>query len=217
MFLVLSSAFLYFSVTQLYSSVASSSAEYLTRTWLINWVNSPVQFLLIYQFVVYFVVTKTTRWQTYVLVGGYVFIAATNWIPLLVDPSFVVTTPHLTPTGLIAGLGTDAPYLIPDNINLFVTAMAILSFYLLFRYYRSDKSLLVRGQIKYLTMGIALILIGSYVHFISSSYPSLPNLQNLIAGGGDFILFLGLRRKGFYSVTPISGDSRPGVAGHVPP
>jgi Protein of unknown function (DUF835) len=60
---------------------------------------------------------------------------------------------------------------------------------------------LARGQTKYLVVGLIVIFIAFFVMYITR-YLGEPNFQNLIAAPGDFILLLGLRKKGFYSVTP---------------
>ena len=169
-------------------------------------VSAPI-ILLEYQFVVYFISQKPSIWQKCVLVGGYAWVAATVWVPLLIgDLSFVQTTPKLTAFGWTPGPGTNGPYLIPDGIDIYFTAMGVLIFYLLFRYYRSEKSPLKRGQTKYIILGMAFIFAGSYQTIIAryTGAHNLPTLQNPIAGTGDLVLLLGLRRKGFYSVAPVT-------------
>jgi hypothetical protein len=82
--------------------------------------------------------------------------------------------------------------------------MAIPIFFLLFRYYRSEKSSLMRGQTRYLIVGLILFFAGFYAFYLTQHIPSIPSLLNVFGAGGDFILLLGLRKKGFYSVKPVA-------------
>jgi hypothetical protein len=167
-------------------------------------VSAPIV-LFEYQFVLYFISPKPSRWQKYVLAAGYAWVAATVWVPILIGHlSFVQTTPKLTSFGWTPGPGTDGPYLFPSGIDVYSTVMVVLIFYLLIRYYRSEKSPLKRGQTKYIILGMVFIFAGSYQTNIAryTGAHNLPTLQNPIAGTGDLILLLGLRKKGFYSVTP---------------
>jgi len=166
---------------------------------------SAPQVLLAYQFVIYFISSKPSRWQKYLLIGGYAWTAAVVWVPLLLgDQSFFVTTLKLTAFGWTLGPGTSAPYLVPYGIDYYFTAMVVVIFYLLVRHYRSEKSPLKRGQTKYVIVGMFFIFVGTYQHYISSNLglQNIPVFQNLISAPGDLAALFGLRRKGFYSVTP---------------
>jgi hypothetical protein len=165
---------------------------------------SAPQVLLAYQFVIYFISSKPGRWQKSLLIGGYVWTVATVWIPGIIDVSFLNTTPHLTQFGWTNGPGTNAAYLVPYGIDYFFTSMVIIIFYLLFRYYRSEKSPLKKGQTKYIIVGMFFVFVGTYQHYIASytGNTNIPVLQNLISAPGDLLALFGLRRKGFYSATP---------------
>jgi Protein of unknown function (DUF835) len=168
-------------------------------------VPSSVIVLFSYQFVIYFISPKPSRWQKYVLIGGYGWAAATVWIPLLIgDRNFFQTIPTLTSFGWTTGPGTSTPYLVPSGIDIYFTAMVALIFYLLIRHYQYEKSPLKRGQTIYIMIGLACVFAGSYQAVIArdTGAHNLPILQNLISIPGDLVLLLGLRKKGFYSVTP---------------
>jgi len=167
------------------------------------------QILTIFQFVVFFVSARPRRWQRYVLIAGYIWVAATTWLPtLLGDESFIVTTPHLTAFGWSAGPGASAPYLDPYGIDIFGATVTILIFYMLIPFYRSSKLPLVRAQTKYVIVGVFFLLFGFYQYYAQVGANSggyhLPTLQNLIQAPADFIAALALRKKGFYSVTPVA-------------
>jgi len=206
MFLVVEVAMLWYSVASFNEAIAPTAATYYTlaSTWYTapNLVYTRVQVLLIFQFLVYFVSRRVSLWEKLVLVGGYAYAIATVWVPLVVDPSFLATGAHITVFGWSLNLGTSDPYLRPDGIDIYSTLMAIPIFFLLFRYYRSEKSPLVRGQTKYLIVGLIIFFAGFYVFYITTYLGGLPSLLNLFSAGGDFVLLLGLRKKGFYSVTP---------------
>jgi hypothetical protein len=142
-----------------------------------------------------------SRWQKYILLGGYAYVAATVWVPTLIDPSFNSTNAFLSATGLTSAPGTATLYLSPYGVDFFYTVTGVLIFALLFRYYRSSKSPLVIGQTKYLIVGILLIFAGGYALNIARYYGGV-NLGFIPASAGVFVLLLGLRKKGFYSVTP---------------
>jgi len=172
------------------------------------------QILTIFQFVVFFVSSRPHRWQKYVLIAGYAWVAATAWLPtLLGDESFIVTSPHLTAFGWSAGPGASAPYLDPYGIDIFGATMSILIFYLLIRFYRSSKLPLVRAQTKYVIVGVFFLLFGFYQYYAQVGANSggyhLPTLQNLIQAPADFIAALALRKKGFYSVVPVAETAPP--------
>jgi hypothetical protein len=160
--------------------------------------------------VLYFVAPRMSRWQKYVLIGGYAFAAVTVWVPALINPTFLNTTPHLNQFGWTVGPGTSAAYLVPSGINVYFTAMSVLVFYLLFRNYFSEKSPLIRGQTKYIIVATILVIAGAYQHYIASytGGNNIPTLSNLLAAPGDYILLLGLRKKGFYSVTPVAETAK---------
>ena len=204
-FLVVNIAFLWGTgfafMAQANSDAATALGWYRFADFLA--VSAPIT-LLEYQFVLYFISPKPSTWQKYILVAGYTWVAATVWVPVLLDFSFVQTIPKLTSFGWTPGPGTDGPYLFPSGIDVYSTAMVVLIFYLLIRYYRSEKSPLKRGQTKYIIFGMVFIFAGSYQTNIAryTGAHNLPTLQNPIAGTGDLILLLGLRKKGFYSVTP---------------
>jgi len=203
MFLIVSVVFLLYSGVSAYANSAPDAAAFNDRIWWIYWVGGRVQPLVIFQFVVYFVSRRVSLWRKLVLVGGYAYVVATVFVPLLIDPTFVFSKPALTATGFVSGPGTSDAYLRPNGIDIFVTAMCVLSFYLLIRHYRSEKSPLVRGQTLYLIVGLVLLFLGAYAVQIAR-YVGGPNFVNIFAGGGDFVLLLGLRKKGFYSVTPVA-------------
>jgi hypothetical protein len=124
-------------------------------------------------------------------------------VPDFVDPRFLGNGKWaLNAFGWANGSGTGDVYLRPYNIDIFVTLIGILAFFLLIRYYRSQKSDLLRGQTKYIIIGLLLFFVGFYSLYISRATGG-PNPQDLIGAAGDFILLLGLRKKGFYSVTPM--------------
>ncbi|MDA4127825.1 MAG: DUF835 domain-containing protein, partial [Thaumarchaeota archaeon] len=158
---------------------------------------------LVFQFVVYFVSRRASPWQKLVLVGGYTFVAATRWIPAFIDPSFISSPPHLTIFGWTLGSGTGAVYLMPSGIDLYDTGMTILTFYMLFRHYRSDKSPLVRGQTRYLIVGLLFGLMSDYAHFIQVDVTGGPSFAQLFGSAESLVLLLGLRKKGFFSATPV--------------
>ena len=162
--------------------------------------------LFAYQFVIYFISQNPGKWQKYLLVGGYLWTAATVWVPSVIDPNFLSTIPNLTQFGWTNGPGTNAAYLVPDGIDYYFSSMVIIIFYLLFRHYRSEKSLLKKGQTKYVIVGMFFIFIGTYQHYLASysGIKNVPIFQNLISAPGDLLSLFGLRRKGFYSVAPIA-------------
>jgi hypothetical protein len=208
MFLVVEIALLWYSGWLTYIVNAPTGAVFYERQTTLytaaNWVYTRVQVLLLFQFVVYFVSRRVNLWEKIVLVVGYAYAVATVWVPLVIDPSFLATPSSLVSvTGAAGGAGTSYKYLRPDGIDIYTTLMVIPIFFLLFRYYRSDKSPLVRGQTKYLIVGMTLFYAGFYAVYFTTG-TSLPNLNQFLAAGGDFILLLGLRKKGFYSVKPIA-------------
>jgi hypothetical protein len=103
MFLVLEIALLWYSAMQGYGANALDAATaYALDTSPFasaNWVYTRVQILLIFQFVVYFVSRRVSTWEKLVLIGGYAYVIATVWVPLIVDPSFLATKVVATPLG----------------------------------------------------------------------------------------------------------------------
>ena len=205
-FLILSLGFFYYSAAQLYATTVPDATIYVGRLLWIYLCSNRLLTLLIFQFVVYFVSGEPNKWMKYVLASGYGYVAVTNWVPFLIDPAFVLTKGFETATGYVSGPGTSDQYLKPFGIDLYVTLMAVPTFYLLLRYLYSQKLPLVRGQTKYLILGLLFVFISAYaVQF--ARITGGPNLGNLIATPCDFILLLGLMKKGFYSVTPTAETS----------
>jgi hypothetical protein len=158
--------------------------------------------------VVYFVSRKVSLGEKLVVVGGYVYAIATVWVPLVVDPSFLASKDIATPFGWSLQPGTSVAYLRPDGIDIYTTLMTIPIFFLLLRYYRSEKSPLMKGQTKYLIVGLVIFIGGFYLYYVSAYVSVLtdirPSIQNVSGAAGDFVLLLGLLKKGFYSVTPVA-------------
>lgn len=205
--MVLTIAFLWFTF---WISVAflgpTASAARVGFFW--NFVmGGKVQGLLAFQFVVFFVSRKVNLWEKLVLVAGYAFVAVTVWLPMAIDPWFLFSGPTLSTFGWGLGAGTGDAYLRPDGIYIFVSIMLALSFFLLIRKYRSEKSPLVRGQILYIVIGLAIIFAAAYQSYVQRALVPAGHyisIQNVISVPGDLILLLGLRKKGFYSITPVA-------------
>jgi hypothetical protein len=212
MFLAVSIVIIWHSAIWVYLQTATTAAELPFRVFLLDLAQSRFQALIIFQFVVYFVSRKVSRRMKAVLVAGYAFVIAALWIPDAVDPGFLgKTTWALTVFGWQNGPGTGDTYLRPYGVDLFDTTMAALSVALLVIYYRSQTSELLRGQTKYLIIGILIIFLGlfstAYSRYIGGT--SYPSLQDPIGMVGDFVLLVGLMKKGFYSVTPVSETAPP--------
>jgi hypothetical protein len=146
-------------------------------------------------------------WQKLFIIGGYAYGIATVQLPIAIgDSSFFYGKQVLSPFGWAAGPGTSDPYLRPSGIDVLTAVTGVLVFALLFRYYRSEKSPLVRGQTKYLILGLLFFFASAFAIGISRDLgaATIPNPQAFLASIGDFVLLLGLRRKGFYSVTPVA-------------
>ena len=216
-------AFLVFSIVGLcnfsiasYSNLAPDVATYLSRiTWifLVPW---PLIGLLHFQFATYFVTTKLMNWMKYILVGGSVFVVATNWVPILIDQSFILTNPRGTsPYGWISGPGTGDSYLRPYSIDIFASLVTLAALVLLIRYYRLVKSRLVRAQTRYLIVG-TLVVLGSTYALGYARITGGVNYSSPIFAVGFTILLLGLRKHGFYSVTPITETTTAGVSIRIP-
>ncbi len=209
MFLVMNVVLLAYVVAVVYFEASPDGSTLLDRAWTVFVPHTRLQSLVIFQFVVYFVGRKVDRWIKLVLAAGYAYVVATVWIPIVFDPSFVFAPSAIQDRfGWITGRGTSDAFLRPEGIDVFITAMGVLTFYLLFRYYRHEKSPLVRGQTRYLIVGLVFVIAGAYAYTIAR-YSGEPNLQNFVAAVGDVILLLGLRKKGFYSVTPVVETARP--------
>jgi hypothetical protein len=207
MFLIVSIVIVWHSVIWAYLQVATSSADIPIRNFLLDLAKTPVQAVTIFQFVVYFVSRKVSRPMKAILVAGYAFLVAAVWVPDAIDPAFLGNAKWaLTQFGWQNGPGTGDVYLRPEGIDIFTAIMGILIFALLFKYYRSQKSDLLRGQTKYLIIGMLIFFIGFFSTSITRFWggTNYPNTSDLISMVGDFILLLGLMKKGFYSVTPVA-------------
>ena len=205
-FLGINIDFLFFAACSLYSQVATEAATAKIGESLSFFTGSRLQVLLIFLFVVYFVGRRPALWEKVVLTVGFAYVMASVWVPLVIDYGFVQGNPVLTSTGWAPAPGTSAAYLAPSGVDIYFTIMAILIYFLLFRHYSSAKAPLVKGQAKYLIIGMSFIFIGSYQHFIQqAAFPNgynLPTLQQLLSAVGDSVNLVGLRRKRFYSVVP---------------
>jgi len=205
MFLVLDAVTLLFVLQLFYFSLSPDAATAYARVWLLSVLGTRFQDVVLLQFVIYFVARKVKLWQKLVLIGGYAYVTVTVWVPLAIgDTSFVIGKAVLTSLGWNDGPGTSDPYLRPYGLDLFTAVTTVLIFALLFRYYRSENSPLARGQIKYLVLGIIFYVASAFAAGISRDLgvTTIPNPQQLLGAAADLILLLGLRRKGFYSVTP---------------
>ena len=207
MFLATSLAWLYYSSVLLYAQTVPDVADYVPISHWLYFVSNRGQTLLVFLFVAFYVSPKLKTWMKAVTVVSVAYIAITNWIPMFVDVSFIQGNPVVTATGYVAATGTSDAYLKPGTFDIYNTVMLIPIFYLLYRYYRSQSSPLVRGQIKYLVLGITIFAISGYATAIARSTGG-PNLGQLIAAPGDLVLLLGLLKKGFYSVTPRSEEAK---------
>jgi hypothetical protein len=198
-----------FSISS-YANLSPDTATFIARaTWIFLFPWSLIG-LAHLQFAGYFVAPKLTKWVKYVLAGGLVYVAATNWAPIFVDPSFILRYPTLSsPYGLIAAPGTGDQYVRPYGVDIPVTLITFAALYLLFRHYRRTKSDLLRAQTKYIIIGTAVILFGTYALDLARMTSGV-NFSSPIAAVGFATLLLGLRKHGFYSVTPIAETTKAG-------
>jgi len=209
MFMILSLVFLLMASAVVWYELSPDAATAYARVWLLDVWQTRLQAVLIFQFVVYFIARKSNLWQKLVIIGGYAYVIATVELPLAIDPSFITGPSVLSSLGWNSVPGTSDQYLRPYGIDIFTTVVAVLIFSLLILHYRSEKSPLVRGQTKYLILGIGFFVASAFAVAISRDLgaATLPNPQQFLAAIGDFILLLGLRKKGFYSVVPVAATS----------
>jgi hypothetical protein len=207
MFLIVGVVTILFVLVLFYYSISPDAATAYVRVWFLSLLGTRLQDVVLLQFVIYFVARKVKLWQKLVLIGGYAYVTVTVWVPLAIgDTSFVIGKAVLTSLGWNDGPGTSDPYLRPYGIDLFTAVTAALIFALLFRYYRSEKSPLVRGQVEYLVLGTVFYVASAFAAGISRDLgvTTIPNPQQLLAAAADLILLLGLMKKGFYSVAPVA-------------
>lgn len=210
MFLALSVVTLLFTLGSYYFELSPDPAVAYARVWTLFVFGTRVQDVFFLQFVVFFVARKVKLWHKLAIATGYAYVTATIWVPLAIgDIPFVYGSAILTPTGWSAHPATSDPYLRPSGIDVFTVVMMLLTFGLLIQHYRLEKSPLVRGQTKYMILGNVFLASSNLAVgiFRDLALTTLPNPQQSLGAVSDLVLLLGLRRKGFYSVTPIAETS----------
>jgi hypothetical protein len=205
MFLALSVVTFLFVVGALYYSLSADAATAYSRVWPLFVFGTRVQDAFFILFVVYFVARKLRLWHRLVIIGAFAYAVATVELPIAIgDQSFDYGKAVLGPTGWNSAPGTADIYLRPNGIDIFTSATGVLIFALLLWHYRSEKSAFVRGETKYLVLGAVFFVASGLsigiVRYLGAA--TFPSPQQYLGAVADLILLLGLRKKGFYSVTP---------------
>lgn len=167
-----------------------------------------LQFPLLYLFVVKFVNPNMSKFQKYTLIGAFVwgvFLLAVG----LLDTPLVSTAGHRTVIGWTLTAGPLRRFYTPFGIPVPNTIVGILTLLLLFRYYRSQKSLLMKSQLRYLAVGILIFLAANLTGQVAI-FLGLPNFYNLVYSAGSVVLLVGLRRHGSYTLT-LTAETAPVV------
>lgn len=197
------------------AQLSNSAEEFLARIWWGNFFGFPIQMILIYHFILSFVSPRLSKTQLITLFGAYGY-ALFWWGSLIFDPDLVLGKARLTLTGWIGGRGSLTPYIHPAGIGLIYVAMDILIFIALFRYYRSTKTPLVKQQIQYLSVGIVILSVAFY-SFGLAQYLGGLNIVPYLSPLAMTVLLLGLRKHGFFAITPVAEEPSKTLLGYSLP
>lgn len=199
-------------ILQRFAHTAPSTVEtpeaYFAGPWIWwqNMLGNTIQMTLLFTSIVYYINPKLTRAQKYVVMGAFAF-CGVQWMMIIVDPATFYREPvRLTLTGYVTSPGYFTQYFSPSGVNIFILFFTILTGSLLVRFYRSQKSIITKGQTRYLIAGISIIGIG-WMSFSVTRQFSLPfNLNPYIVAVGAATILLGFRKHGFSSIIPIEEE-----------
>jgi hypothetical protein len=201
-----------FSFETFYANSAQSAQDEFLRSRFISITGPTVQLALLYHFVLNFTTQKMSRFQKCTLTAAYVYALALG-VAVAFDERIQFSPGHATATGYTIGPGWFTKY---ENIpgtpfNYYYLIFTVITLYVLFRYYRSHESTLIKSQVRYLAVGVFLDWFSLVWFSLAELYisKSLPNLQNLIGVAGTAVLLLGLTRHGFHRATPIVESAGP--------
>ncbi len=180
----------------------NSAETFLPKMWWAWFLGAPLQLALFYHFALDFISHKMGRVQRYTLWGTYAFLFIW-WGMLLWSPDLLLTQPKRTPAGWIVSPGTLTPYLFPFGISLPSTTVGLLISAALAKHYHSIKSSFKRGRTKYLLVGIILLVTG-YLSLSIAIYIGGISLLPFFSVSSAATLLVGLRKYGFFVVTPVT-------------
>ena len=184
-----------------YGQLSDNPETYANRVWW-TWFATYLREPLLYLFILLFVSSSVNGVSRYTFAGVCAYSFAVIGM-LLVDPSLIYTSPRSTPIGFASRTGSLIPYLDPFfGISSLVLIPALLGPAALIHRYRSQKSTVVRGQIKFLLVGMVLFAVG-YLAFSLGRYTGGINPRTFFDGAGMVALLVGLRKHGFSAISPV--------------
>ncbi|MBI2937872.1 MAG: DUF835 domain-containing protein [Thaumarchaeota archaeon] len=185
-------------------STAETPEAYFAGPWIWwqNMLGNSIQMTLLFTSIIYYINPKLSRAQKYVVMGAFAF-CGVQWTMIIVDPATFYKEPvRLTLTGYVTSAGYFTQYFSPSGVNVFILFFTILTVSLLVRFYRSQRSIIIKGQTRYLIAGISLIS-GGWLSFSLTRQLLLPfNLNPYIVTVGAAIILIGFRKHGFFSIIP---------------
>lgn len=188
------------SVGRLFANMAQDAETFFNiGRWTIL-IAIQVQLALLYHSLLLFVSPKGRLNYTLVPLYSYALI----WDAIaLYDITLVYGPPRKTLEGFVAGAGSLTPVINPGGFNLASLFFAILTFVVLIRFYISEQSPVVKVQAAYLLAG-GLLIAGALQSFIITQILGGFNLTVYLQSLGLVIMLLGLRKHGFFAVTPVA-------------
>lgn len=179
------------------------SAEiFFPKIWWAWFLGAPLQLALFYHFALDFISHKRGGFQRYTLWGAYAFLFIW-WGMLLWNPDLLLTQPKRIPVGWVVSPGILTPYLFPFGISLPSTTVGLLISAALAKHYRSVKSAFTKGRTKYFLIG-AILLVAGYVSLSIAIYIGGISLLPFFSISSVATLLVGLRKYGFFAVTPVT-------------
>ncbi len=179
-----------------------SAETFHPKIWWAWFLGAPLQLALFYHFALDFISNKMGRFQRYTLWGTYGFLFIW-WGMLLWNPNLLLTQPKRIPVGWVVSPGILTLYLSPFGISLPSTTVGLLISAALAKHYRSVKSSFTRGRTKYLLAG-AILLVAGYISLSIAIYIGGISLLPFFSIASVAALLIGLRKYGFFAVTPVT-------------
>ncbi len=201
-FVAFLAAVVLWSSLAIYGQGADSVEAYTERTLWTFLVALPIQGALICNMILLFVNLKISQLQKFTLIALYSYVFIIDGI-LLLYPSALITRGRSTPLGYVAGVGSLTPYLNPYGVSMAGVIYTLLTIVVLIRYYRSQHSPFVRGQIRYLIPGLFVFFAGYQSYFGAQQYVGI-NLLPYLTAFGLIIMLVGLSKHGFFAITPVA-------------
>ena len=189
--------------TLVWANLASSPDDFLFRIHVVN-LTSALAPTALYGFIAYFVRSRLSAFQKCVLAGAFAYFLLYLTLAI-VDPNFSEGLPvHYITSGYVDSPGPLYPYFDPFGIDLAITIISSIIVAELALFYRSQKAPWLRRQTIWLFAAVLIFLTLLDFALDLNRFFKFSGFFSILWIATTLVMLGGIRRHGFYGVTPVA-------------